>query len=467
MAAHAQGILGSCQFPTLGFVVERYFRVRNFVPEPFWTITVTHTRDDLTVTFLWDRHRLFDRAVVTILFERCLFAQTASITDVKTKPASKWRPLPLTTVELQKQGSRFLHMDSQRVMKVAEDLYTKGWISYPRTETDQFDRAINLQPLVQNQTQSNAWGAYAQRLLSGEFRTPRSGPYNDHAHPPIHPVTFVAPNVLFSDDERKVYEFVARRFLACCSDDARGARTTLSLAWGPSETFHASGLRVIERNYLEVYPYERWNSSAPLPEFQIGETFKPDKAMIEDGKTSPPGYLTEPELIGLMDANGIGTDATMAEHITKIREREYVIAQPCGNRAAINTNAATRGGGSRGRGSRERGRGGYNNQGNHENSGGGGSGHVLQFIPTTLGCALIQSYESLGLETSLSRPVLRREMEAKMKAICEGRAARAEVVHEVLEEYRAVYRRVNRQVGMLKATVRRFVVEGNMEVAPG
>ena len=100
-------------------MVERYFRVQNFVPEPFWTINVKHTRDDLTVTFAWDRNRLFDRAVVTILFERCLAAKTARITNVQTKPTSKWRPLPLTTVELQKLGSRFLRMDSQRVMKAS------------------------------------------------------------------------------------------------------------------------------------------------------------------------------------------------------------------------------------------------------------------------------------------------------------------------------------------------------------
>ena len=82
-----------------------------------------HTRDDINVTFLWDRHRLFDRAITTILFERCLLAKKAKITKLEKKPTSKWRPLPLTTVELQKLGSMFLGMDSQKVMKV-ETLYT-------------------------------------------------------------------------------------------------------------------------------------------------------------------------------------------------------------------------------------------------------------------------------------------------------------------------------------------------------
>lgn len=78
-----------------------------------------HLRDDMEVIFSWRRHRLFDRAIVVILFERCLTARTAKVTKLQKKPTSKWRPLPLTTVELQKLGSMYLRMDSQRVMKVS------------------------------------------------------------------------------------------------------------------------------------------------------------------------------------------------------------------------------------------------------------------------------------------------------------------------------------------------------------
>lgn len=114
----SNGSIGSCQFPTLGFVVDRYFRVQKFVPEKFWSIEVMQHRDDIDVRFLWRRYRLFDRASVIVLFERCLTARTARVSKLQKLPTSKWRPLPLTTVELQKLGSMFLRMDSQRVMKV-------------------------------------------------------------------------------------------------------------------------------------------------------------------------------------------------------------------------------------------------------------------------------------------------------------------------------------------------------------
>lgn len=407
---------GSCQFPTLGFVVDRYLRVRNFVPEPFWYIKVVHEKDDINVKFSWKRGHLFDRMVVIIIFERCLIAKTARVTKMQKKPTKKWKPLPLTTVELQKLGSRFLRMSSQQVMTIAENLYTKGWISYPRTETDQFDRGMDLRRLIEKQQQDNRWGAFAQGLMNGGFNQPRNGRNNDKAHPPIHPVNYVAPNAL-EENERKVYEFVVRRFLACCSEDAIGEATDIEIDYG-GEIFAAHGLTVLARNYLDVYPYDKWESSQNLPQYTVDEIFEPIEATMHDGKTTAPGYLTEPELIALMDANGIGTDATMAEHIAKIKEREYVVARPKGGGAAANSgNEAANGRGGRGRG---RGRGGgRGGQGGAapQNEGGRAAGGVQEFIPTTLGVALIEGYDNVGFETSLSKPFLRKEVR---RLVCIG-----------------------------------------------
>jgi DNA topoisomerase-3 len=402
---------GSCQFPTLGFVVDRYFRVKNFIPEPFWAIKVVYKKNNIPVTFNWAKVHLFDRMAVIIIYERCLAASTAKVTKMQKKPTSKWRPLPLTTVELQKMGSKYLRMNSSEVMKVAEDLYTKGWISYPRTETDQFDRGMNLRALVQKQGQDSQWGPFAQALFDGGFQWPRQGTHNDKAHPPIHPVNYVTPTSL-TDPQRRVYEFVVRRFLACCAQDAIGEKTELEIDYG-GEIFRASGLTVIQRNYLDVYPYDKWESSQELPEFVLGETFVPTEAKMMEGKTSPPGYLTEPELITLMDANGIGTDATMAEHIAKIKERQYVRTRPRAGGALsmadddADAPPAGRGRGrGRGRGAaRARGRGGAVSR-----AGRGGTTGVEEFIPTTLGVALIEGYENLEFETSLSKPFLRKQV---------------------------------------------------------
>ncbi|KAF2656232.1 prokaryotic type I DNA topoisomerase [Lophiostoma macrostomum CBS 122681] len=439
---------GSCQFPTLGFVVDRYLRVRNFVPEPFWNIKVVHEKDGINVRFSWRRVHLFDRMAVIIIYERCLIAKTAKVITMQKKPTKKWKPLPLTTVELQKMGSLFLRMSSQEVMTTAEALYTKGWISYPRTETDQFDKGMDLRKLVEKQQQANNWGGFAQMLMNGGFNQPRNGRNNDKAHPPIHPVNYVAPTAL-NDSEKRVYEFVVRRFLACCSEDAVGEATDIEINYG-GEIFSAHGLTVIARNYLDVYPYDRWESSQNLPQYTVGEVFEPKEATMHDGKTSAPGYLTEPELIALMDANGIGTDATMAEHIAKIKEREYVIARPKGGAALADGGNGAGRGGARGRG-RGRGGGRGGRGGAAAQNGGGAAGGVQEFIPTTLGVALIEGYDNVGFETSLSKPFLRKEMELQMKAICEGRSSRNDVVQQNLEQYRAVFNRTTQQINVLKA----------------
>lgn len=223
-----------------------------------------------------------------------------------------------------------------------------------------------------------------------------------------------------SADEKKVYEFVVRRFLACCSEDAKGQSTEVEIEYG-DEMFHAKGLIVLERNYLDVYVYDKWESSQTLPPFQMGETFEPTEAKIFDGRTTPPNYLTEPELIGLMDANGIGTDATMAEHIAKVKTRQYVAVH----------------------------------------SRGSGRNAVKELIPTRLGIALVEGYDNVvaGLSDSisLSKPFLRKEMEARMREICAGSKTRQQVVHESLEKYREVFIHTQRRINILKEACRKYL----------
>ena len=223
-----------------------------------------------------------------------------------------------------------------------------------------------------------------------------------------------------SDEERRVHEFVVRHFLACCSQDAKGTRDEVSMLWGP-ETFNASGLTVRERNYLDVYPYHKWTSTQQLPQFEVGETFEPGDANLREGKTGAPGFLTEPDLISLMDANGIGTDATMAEHIQTIKMRGYVMTRPRGRppprhdgddeaeeegEAPGGDDAVpSRGGRGRGRGRPRGGRGGTTGA-----AGRGNGPSADEFIPTTLGVALVKGYEDMGFETNLSKPFLRKEV---------------------------------------------------------
>lgn len=434
--------------------------MKTFVSEPFWGITLSHTKDGKSADFSWSRSRLFDRMSTVILYERCLAAKLAEVTKVQERPTRNYKPLPLTTVELQKAATALLRMTGQQAMTIAEGLYNKGFISYPRTETDRFDKGMDLKALVRKQIPDQRWGQHARGLVEEDkFRQPREGKHDDKAHPPIHPITHAAPSVL-SHDEGRLYEYVVRRFLACCSEDAVGVATDIDVRYG-DEKFSAHGVIVLARNYLDVFIYSKWNDSKELPPLTLGQRFEPTSVMMTEGKTSPPSYLTEADLIALMDANGIGTDATMAEHIQKIQDREYVatvtrnsaIQDDHEEEVALPASRGSRGGrGGRGRG----GRGGTSSRG-----GGGGRGQQRQFVPTQLGVALILGYDRMNFETSLGKPFLRKEMELKMKAICDGRTTKSAVLRESIAQYRHVFMQTQEKLDVLRAVGVSSVFLGN------
>lgn len=116
---------------------------------------------------------------------------------------------------------------------------------------------------------------------------------------------------------------ITRHFLACISRDASGDETVVSAVMS-NEEFTATGLYIHQRNYLEVYIYDRWNAKEIHP-YETGQTFQPTTFTMVDGKTSAPNLLTESELIGMMDKHGIGTDATHAEHINTVMERGMLL----------------------------------------------------------------------------------------------------------------------------------------------
>ncbi|XP_045840542.1 DNA topoisomerase 3-alpha isoform X2 [Meles meles] len=295
---------GSCQFPTLGFVVERFKAIQAFVPEIFHKIKVTHDHKDGVVEFSWKRHRLFNHTACLVLYQLCMEDPRATVVEVRSKAKSKWRPQALDTVELEKLASRKLRINAKETMRIAEKLYTQGYISYPRTETNIFPKDLNLTVLVEQQIPDPRWGAFAQSILERGGPTPRNGNKSDQAHPPIHPTKYTAS---LQGDEQRLYEFIVRHFLACCSQDAQGQETTVEIDIA-QERFVAHGLMILARNYLDVYPYDHW-SDKTLPVYERGARFQPSTVEMVDGETSPPQLLTEADLIALMEKHGIGYDS--------------------------------------------------------------------------------------------------------------------------------------------------------------
>ena len=93
--------------------------IQAFSPEEFWYIAVVHEKDGNSISFTWRRNHLFDLLAAVVLYEPCVFLPQAIVTKVETKPSTKWKPLPLTTVEMQKSGSRLLRMSPKAILDVS------------------------------------------------------------------------------------------------------------------------------------------------------------------------------------------------------------------------------------------------------------------------------------------------------------------------------------------------------------
>ncbi|KAK1932801.1 DNA topoisomerase family protein [Babesia divergens] len=382
---------GPCQMPTLGFIVERFNKIESFVPEKFWSIQLHIEKDGQSNVFLWDRGRLFDRLAALTLYEACLENPLARVTHVNNRSTKRHPPLPLDTVEMHKDATRYLKVSSHESMQLAEALYNKGYISYPRTETNVFPTSMNPRQFVELFTNHPQFGDYARKLLNAGNIVPRKGKKNDEAHPPIHPVKPLRREEADSERSWQLYEYITRRFLACCSPPAVGDESIVFIDIS-GEGFHSKGLVVRERNWLDVYPYSTWNGRF-MPALTAGEEFMPQKLLMVESTTHAPGLLTERNLIELMSKHGIGTDATMHEHIKKVQDRHY---------AKKDRN--------------------------------------FTFLPTNLGKAIYKAFkEYRHASIDLTKPNLRANMERDMAHIASGQKQKQEVVAHYSQQMKQIF----------------------------
>ncbi|UKJ88676.2 DNA topoisomerase III [Theileria orientalis] len=396
---------GTCQLPTLGFVVDRYLEIENFQREPYWTINVNLTHESVPVTFSWARNKLFDeynRVIITMcrlavlaLYETCLENPMGVIIKIIKKQVKKYPPVPLDTIEMNKDVSKFLRISSHKCMQLAEALYNKGYISYPRTETNCFPSSINLKTIIRMLSTVQEFSGYANTLLAGGFREPIRGRKNDQAHPPIHPVKSLNRYEAESEEHWKLYEYIARRFLACCSKASIGDESIVILDVS-GELFDLKGLVIHERNWLDIYTYSTWEGKV-IPNFYENQEIMPDSILIKDGRTTPPSLLSEANLIDLMNKNGIGTDATMHEHIQKIQDRHYCVKDK-----------------------------------------------NLRFIPTNLGKAIYHGFKEYNYNNiDLTKPILRAKMEKDMSDISVGIKDKNQVIVKYSNLMKSIFQMIN------------------------
>ncbi|GAB6945308.1 DNA topoisomerase [Vulcanisaeta sp. JCM 14467] len=322
---------GPCQTPVLNLVVQRALERENFKPEKYYTLHIMVDAGGTKLTLNHDgtfKDRQEAEKVLGLVKSRA----RAKVVIANYKEDFLDPPAPLDTIELERRASRFLNIRPKATLDIAEELYRHGYISYPRTETTIYPPTLNLRQVLLELTHGEH-SDYAKALLGMSIK-PTRGDSNDGAHPPIYPTRGVTKQELlkYFKNERywRIYDLVVRHFLATLSPPARVEKQKIVVDVS-SHRFSAEGLRIIDEGYLTIYPFER-PSEKVLPRVRAGDELSIVKAWVEERETEPPPYLSESELLRLMRKYGIGTDATMQDHIHtnvirgyfKIRNRQCI-----------------------------------------------------------------------------------------------------------------------------------------------
>ena len=165
-----------------------------------------------------------------------------------------------------------------------------------------------------------------------------------------------------------------------------------------------SGLVVRATNYLQIFTYDSWKNKW-IPPYAEQQRILPT-CSIKQGTTTAPSLLTEADLVSLMDKNGIGTDATIAEHIRKVIDRQYVMTEK--------------------------------------------QGKISYLVPSTLGMGLVEGYAQMEFSKRLCHPVLRRDTEAKLGLVAAASVTKDTTISEFMEEYARIFAVVQRDFGTIK-----------------
>jgi DNA topoisomerase-1 len=314
--------VGRVQSPTLGLIVEREMERRAHVAKPFWELFAKFEHPDGTFETHHSVDKFWDKAEAD-----AAFAGTKAPGVVKSVTARKNTrrpPTPYNTTAFSTDASSRLGITPASAMRIAEDLYMDGFISYPRTDNTVYPSSLPLRELVSSLVKVKEFSA-ASGLLDGELK-PTRGKKETTDHPPIYPTQAIHPGAL-DGSKKRVYELVVRRFLATFSPPMITESTRADIEAG-SETYFVRGSVVVDPGYAGIYTYAR-SSDEEIPALKEGQQLDLDGApWIVDKETQPPSRISQAKLIEMMEERGLGTKATRADIIQKLFDRGYVFGNP-------------------------------------------------------------------------------------------------------------------------------------------
>ena len=333
---------GRVQSAATKIIVDRENEIRAFVPKEYWTVDAelkTAKGKTLTVRYFGSAS---DHEKHSISCEREAYAvhdavkgNTFTVSDVKKGTRMKHPAPPFITSTLQQEASRKLNFQSQRTMRVAQELYeginlgsdggVQGLITYMRTDS------LRISNEAQIAAKEYITDKYGAEFAPASFRVYKTKANAQDAHEAIRPSSLkLEPAKVkkhLSNDQYKVYKLIWDRFIASQMQDAELATVSAEIV-SAGNLFKASGYTVKFNGFMAVYEESTdevdEEKNKKLPDIEKGEVLDCVDVICDQHFTEPPARYTEATLIKFLEEKGIGRPSTYTPIITIIVSRGYV-----------------------------------------------------------------------------------------------------------------------------------------------
>ena len=333
--------LGRVQTPTLALICKRYLENKNFSVKKYWQIQLLHHKELIDFKSLsntkWEDQKLADDTLKAI--QR---SETTTVTSLETKSITEQPPLLFDLTGLQKEANKKLNLSAEETLNIAQSLYEKKFITYPRTgskyipedmwaEIPNLVRALQDRETCKQAVAKLKWGRFNKRIVNDLRVTDHHGLL----------ITDKIPSAL-NAKENSVYDMIAFRLLEALSQACIKEITDVGLQVLHYD-FMAKGCKVIEVGWRSIKGSFSDDDTEPvqdLPELKKGDELKIKEASVLEKKTKPPVLYTEAGLLSAMESAGkeienederkvlqnigIGTPATRAAIIETLFTRNYI-----------------------------------------------------------------------------------------------------------------------------------------------
>ena len=319
--------LGRVQTPVLAAVSSRYRERENHIGADSWPVYISMHKDG-TLLKMRCTDEFSDRETALMFYNDCKYAEQARITSVHRQQKEVSPPAPYNLTGLQKDASCLYGLTAGQTADIAQGLYEKKLISYPRTDGHHIAREVyDTLPAVMEKVLP--WsGIRPGARLTDTMLLPEQLSGNDSlAEHPAITVTGIRPEGL-GRQEMQVYTLIAGRLLEAFMPPCRVECTTVEAVCA-ARTFRIQTCRILDKGWHAVF--ERENAVLPqgftwqeLPALSAGDTLPVSACNLVHRKDLPASPFTDAELIEYMDTAGLGTPATRAGIIQTLIERKYI-----------------------------------------------------------------------------------------------------------------------------------------------